>query len=151
MAHIKDRFPEVRFFFFTHTLRSNRGEYFDRPLFPGYLFFQIEKLTADFFSVLREQKDFLKILLENAAPVQLSGPALEELKLFIQNGEHWGVSKVKLLPDMKVRAISGPFVGHEGRVYRINRKKKTITILVSVTASIKRIDLLYEEAAVLEE
>lgn len=146
----KELFPSVDFFFFQRTLRSNRGEYFERPIFPGYIFFQIEELTPEFFSILKAQKDFYRILRENGDPTKISGNAREELKLFIRNGEHWGVSKVKILEGMKVIAVSGPFVGLEGLVYKINRKKKQITCISSLAPDGKKFDLMYEDAEVQE-
>lgn len=146
MCALQDDFPEVKFFFFHRTLRSNRGEYFERPIFPGYLFFQVETLSAEFFSTLRRLNGFYRILQDNTNPTRLAGPALEELKIFMNNGEHWGISKVNILPGMKVQAVSGPFCGLEGNVYRVNRKKKSITIMSSLTQSVKYIDIVYEDA-----
>ena len=80
---LKEKFPEVQLFFFQRMLRSNRGEYFERPLFPGYLFLAVEKLSGDFFLLLKKQKDFGRILMDNRNPTVLAGQALEELKIFI--------------------------------------------------------------------
>lgn len=89
-------------------LKTNKGECFERPLFPGYVFFQVEELTTEFFTALRHVKDFCRILRDNANPVKFTGTALEELKLFIHNGEHWGISQVQFLPGKK----SGSFQDH---------------------------------------
>ena len=145
-AALKDAHPEARLFFFTHTLRSNRGESFERPVFPGYVFLQAENLTADLVSVLRRVDGFFRILRDNSDPVRISGESLRELEIFVRHGEHWGISRVRFTPDMKVRAVSGPFVGLEGMVYKVNRKRRTITIVTSLTPDGKRIDLLYEDA-----
>lgn len=145
----QDDYPDARFFFFNHTLRSNRGEYFERPIFPGYIFFQISGLSPQFFSELRRIKGFCRILRDNANPEKITGESLKELRIFIEHGEHWGISKVRINPDMKVQAVSGPFVGLEGLVYKVNRKRKTITITSSLTPDGKRIDLLYEDVQVI--
>lgn len=94
-------------------MRSNKGEYFERPIFPGYVFLEIDKLTAEFFLIIRKVKDFFRILRDNANPIKFSGSALEELKLFIHNSEHWGISKLQFLPGQKIRVISGPLAGLE--------------------------------------
>lgn len=144
-------YPDTEFFFFQRRLRTNKGKYFDAPLFPGYLFFRIEKLSDDFILLLKSLKSFYRILIDNTQPVQIQGKALDELKLFIRNGEHWGVSKVQFLPGKKVRAISGPLVGLEGNIYMVNKKKKHITVISSLSPDGKRFDLLYEDAELLEE
>ena len=148
---MQDDFPDAKFFFFYHMRKSNRGEFYERPMFVGYVFLQIEKLTPEFFSILRKVEGFIRLLRDNSDPTKFAGSALDELKLFIRNGEHWGVAKVKFTPDQKVRAISGFFEGLEGYVYRINHKKKTITITTSLTMTSKRIDVLYEEVEAVEE
>lgn len=40
-------------------------------------------------------------LRDNANPVKFTGTALEELKPFIHNGEHWGISQFQFLPGKK--------------------------------------------------
>lgn len=151
LAALKEQFPDMELFFFQRTLRSNRGEYFERPIFPGYVFLAIEKLTAEFFLLLRQVKDFCRILRDNKNPTMFIGSSLEQLKIFIHNGEHWGVSKVKILSGMKIQAVSGPFVGLEGYVHKINRKKKQITIITSLTETAKYIDIMYEDIEILDD
>ena len=48
-----------------------------RPLFSGYVFFQVEELTTEFSTALRHVKDFCQILRDNADPVKFTGAALE--------------------------------------------------------------------------
>ena len=150
LAALKDKFPDVQFFFFQRMMKSNKGECFERPLFPGYVFFQIEKLTAEFFTVLRHVKDFCRILRDNANPVKFTGTALEELKLFIHNGEHWGISQVQFLPGKKIRVISEPLAGLEGNIFKVNKKRKRITIMSSLTPDGKHFDLFYEDVELVE-
>ena len=40
LAALKDKFPDVQFFFFQRMMKSNKGECCERPLFPGYVFFR---------------------------------------------------------------------------------------------------------------
>lgn len=150
MSVFKDKFPNIKLFFFHRLLKSNKGEYFERPIFPGYVFLQIEELSTEFLMMLKRITDFYRILGNNENPTKIMGNALEELEIFIHNGEHWGISKVKILPGMKVQAISGPFCGLEGQVYKINRKKKQITIMSSLTQDGRKFDLMYEDAEIIE-
>ena len=138
-------YPSSRFYAFQRKLRTNQGKYFDVPLFPGYTFFGIDELTPDFFEILRKVKGFYRILYDNKNPVKIAGTALEELNIFMHNGEHWGISKVKFLPGKNIRAVSGPLVGHEGKIVAVNKKKKRVTIQSSLTPDGKRFDLLYED------
>lgn len=151
LAALKEKFPDIQFFFFQRMLKTNKGECFERPLFPGYVFFQVEELTTEFFTALRHVKDFCRILRDNANPVKFTGTALEELKLFIHNGEHRGISQVQFLPGKKIRVISGPLVGLEENIYKVNKKRKRITIESSLTSDGKRFDLFYEDVELVQE
>ena len=141
----KPDFPQSSFYIFERKLHNRRRGWFDAPLFPGYVFFGVEQLTPEFFETLRSIKGFCRILYDNQNPVQITGQALEELQLFIKNGEHWGVSKVLFVPGQKIKAVSGPLVGLEGHIVAVNRKRKQITVQSSLTQDGKKFDLLYED------
>ena len=144
----KEMYPEAQFYTFERRLFTKKRGWFDAPLFPGYIFFTVSHLTPDFFETIRKIKGFCRILRENTKPTQISGQSLEELKVFIRNGEHWGVSKVQFLPGQKITAISGPLVGLEGNIVAVNKKKKQITVQSTLTNDGKRFDLLYEDVEV---
>ena len=137
--------PQSRFYIFERRLHNRRRGWFEAPLFPGYIFFEVESLTPQFFESLRSINGFCRILYDNQHPTQINGQSLEELKLFIKNGEHWGISKVLFVPGQKIKAVSGPLVGLEGLIVAVNRKKKQITVQSSLTQDGKRFDLLYED------
>lgn len=147
----QESFPEVKFFFFSRKLKTNQGRVFDSPLFPGYLFFQVETLSESFLLLLKSIKNFYRVLIDTSTPSQICGQALQELKLFINNGENLGISKVQFLPGKKIKVISGPLLGLEGQIYKVNKKKKHITIISSLSPDGKKFDLLYEDVEVLEE
>lgn len=146
---MKESFPDAKFFSFERKLYTRKRGWFEVPLFPGYIFFSIDSLSPDFFKKLREIKGFYRILRDNQNPETIMGEALEELRVFIHNGEHWGISKVQFLPGQKIKAITGPLVGLEGHIVAVNKKKKQITVQSSLTVDGKRFDLLYEDAEVM--
>lgn len=147
---LQEDYPDSQFFFFNHLRKSNRGEFYEKPMFEGYVFFKIEKLTSEIITRLKKITGFVRILQENNDPTPFTGDALNQLKLFMRGGEHWGVAKVEFLQDQKVRAVSGFFQGLEGYVFRINHKRKTITIITSLTDITRKIDVLYEEAEIVK-
>ncbi len=137
--------------FFQRRLKKGRGDFFDAPLFPGYLFLQVERLTAENFALLKRVRNFCRVLPSNSEPQFIRGPALDELRLFMRHGEYLGVSRVVFLPGKRIRAISGPMVGLEGNIYKVNKKKRRITVISSLSPDGKKFDLLYEDAELLEE
>ena len=99
-------------------LKTNKGECFERPLFPGYVFFSGGRTDNRIFYCFAACQRFLRILRDNANPVKFTGTALEELKLFIHNGEHRGISQVQFLPGKK----SGSFQDHLSALKKIFTK-----------------------------
>ena len=53
--------------------------------------------------------------------------------------------------EKKIRVISGPLVGLEGNIYKVNKKRKPITIESSLTSDGKRFDLFYEDVELVQE
>lgn len=148
---LQKQFQSVRFYFFERKMFTEKRGWYMGPLFSGYLFFQVEKLTPDFFSILRKINGFCRILPENQSPLKIQGEALEELRFLLRFGEVLGVSKVQFLPGQKIKAISGPFVGYEGCVERVNKKQKRITVRSKLTKIGATFDLKYEQAEVVAE
>ena len=147
---LSESFPECKFYSFQRKLRTNQGKVFDAPLFPGYAFFCIDLLNQKFIEEIKKVRGFYRILYDNNNPVKLYGKALEEMQLFIRNGEHWGISRLQFLPGKTIRAISGPLVGLEGKIIAVNKKKKRVTVQSTLLEDGKRFDLLYEDAEICE-
>ena len=150
-AALAARGIEGQLYFFRRKFSRGRGESIELPLFPGYLFLQVEELGAELFGLLKGVRDFCRILPGNAEPRSIRGDALEELRLLMGHGELLGISRVVFLPGEKIRAVSGPLVGLEGSVYKVNKKKRRITVVSSLSPDGKKFDLLYEDAELLEE
>ena len=142
--------PEAQFYYFERKLFTKKRGWFLGSLFPGYVFFCVERLTADFFTRLKKVKGFCRILPRNDEPLEITGAALEELSFLIKNGEVMDVSKVLFLPNQLVKAVSGPLKGYEGKIVMVNKKKKQITVQSTLTNDGKKFDLLYEDVEVVE-
>ncbi len=114
-------------------------------IFPGYIFLEVENLSPQFLEILKKVKGFCKILHDNQNPQEIKGDDLKELELFLKNGELWGISKLKFSQGQKVKVISGPLVGFEGNIVRVNRKRKQVTVLSNLTGFSMKFDLKFEE------
>ena len=141
----------VDFYFFQRSLKTNQGKVFENPLFPGYIFFSTEQLVPELMMILKKVKGFIRFLIDNTNPIKIVGRQLEELRIFIRNGEHWGISKVEFLPGKNVRAISGPLVGLEGKIYKVNKKRGRVTIMTSLSPDGRKIDLAFESVQLVDE
>lgn len=142
----KDFFQGTKFFFFERRLFTPKRGWFNGLIFPGYIFFSVENLSPEFLQILKKVKGFCRILYDNQNPSEIKGDDLKELELFLRNGELWGISKVKFSPGQRIKVISGPLLGFEGNIVRVNKKRKQITVQSNLTGSSMRFDLKFEEA-----
>ena len=153
-ARFKERAEEIlaerglraRLYFFRRKFCRRPGEFVEAPVFPGYLILEVEKLTGEILSAINEVHEFCCLLPTNERPRAICGGALEELKVFMGHGEYFDISRVAFLPGRRLRAVSGPMVGLEGSVYKVNKKKGRITVASSLSPEGRNFDLLYEEA-----
>lgn len=149
LEKLKDFYPSLQIYNFEREMYTEKRGWYKRSLFPGYLFIGIEKLTPVFMAALKKQVGFYRFLKDNKEPTIIVGRALEELKFLLTTGETLGVSVVQFLPDQKIKAISGPFVGYEGKIVAVNRKKKRITVRSALILNSTTFDLKFEEVDVL--
>jgi transcriptional antiterminator NusG len=93
------------------------------PIFPGYMFVQLEKVETDTYWNLKRLPGFLRFLESNTniVPLNLSDTAL--LQHFLSFGEVVGSSAAWFDEDKRIRVISGPLKGMEGRIVRVDRRK----------------------------
>ena len=145
---LQGTYPELQIYNFERNMYTEKRGWFKKPLFPGYLFVGVNKFSPVFLKDIKSIKGFHYFLRDNKEPIKLTGAALEELSFLIRTGEVLGVSKVQFLPDQKIKAISGPFVGYEGKIVAVNRKKKRITVRSSLMENSTTFDLKFEEAEV---
>lgn len=101
--------------------------------------------------ILKKIDGFIRILLDNINPIEILGTQLEELRFFIGNGEHWGISKVEFMPEKNIRVISGPLMGLEGKIYKVNKKRGRVTIITTLNPDGKKIDLAFECVQMIEK
>ena len=66
--------------------------------------------------------------------------------LFMSHGEVLGISRVQFLEGQKIKVCSGPLMGYEGQIERVNKKRQIITVRSFLTNDSKTFDLKYEQA-----
>ena len=148
---LQGTYPTLQIFTFERDMFTEKRGWYNRALFPGYIFIGVEKLTPIFMSSIKKISGFHRFLRDNTDPTQIIGKSLDELKFLLTTGEVLGVSIVQFMPDKTIKAISGPFVGYEGKIVAVNRKKKRITVQSSLIENCSTFDLKFEEAEVMSE
>jgi transcriptional antiterminator NusG len=118
--------PAQRLFWPRRALRIRRqGEWKDSvaAIFPGYLFLQAESIPPPLFGALKRISGFLRYLKDNQHLEPLNPRDREILLHFLSYGEVVQRSRVYFDQDNRIRVISGPLKGMEGRVVKVDRRK----------------------------
>ena len=100
--------------------------------------------------LIRQTGTFFHFLPRNTTPLSIRGPALQELQHYVDYGEYLDASQLLFLPERRIKALSGPLVGLEGSIYKVNKKKKQITLFSKLRPDGDRFDLIYEDVPLAE-
>ncbi len=114
------------------------------PIFPGYLFFEAENLENTTYRVLKKQAGFLRFLRNNHDIEPLSGEDERTLLQFLSCGDVVGQSLVFFDENQKIRVISGPMKGLEGRIIKVDKRKKRAKIKLSLYEDAFPVDFGFE-------
>jgi transcriptional antiterminator NusG len=120
------RAPEQGLFWPRRALRIRRqGEWKDSvaAIFPGYLFLQAESILPPLYGALKRISGFLRFLKDNQHIEPLNARDREILLHFLSYGEVVQRSRVFFDENNRIRVISGPLKGMEGRVVKVDRRK----------------------------
>lgn len=114
------------------------------PVFPGYIFVRAPRFGEPLFAALREVPGFLRMLPSNDR-VQPLGPGDERLLAhFLSFGEILDRSVVRFDEARRIRVISGPLTGLEGRIVRVDRRKGRARVRLEMYADSFEIDFGFE-------
>ncbi len=126
---------------------TRKGIGFWEPLFPGYVFLETEELTRAKIELLKTVHGFYHMLFTNEEPQKLRNYDLDYFTMFRDSGEILGFSKVTFNKAQHIVIVSGPLKGFEGRIIRVNRRCRRVTIAVEMFGDSKKVDLSYTEVA----
>jgi transcriptional antiterminator NusG len=118
--------PAERLYWPRRALRIRRqGKWSDSvaAIFPGYLFLQAASISPPLYGELKRISGFLRYLKDNQHIEALNARDRKILLHFLSYGEIVQRSKVYFDRDNRIRVISGPLKGMEGRVIKVDRRK----------------------------
>lgn len=92
-------------------------------IFPGYLFLQTETVAPQLYWKLKRIPGFIRFLKDNHHIEPLTPRDREILVHFLSYGEIVQRSKVYFDQDKRIRVVSGPLTGMEGRIVKVDRRK----------------------------
>jgi len=115
-----------RLFWPRRSLRIRRkGKWKDvkAPIFPGYLFLEVDAISPDLYWGLRRIPGFLRFLKDNQNIVPLPDRDAQILRNLLQFGEVVEKSTAMFDENNRIRILEGPLSGLEGRIVKVDRRK----------------------------
>ena len=139
---------DSKFYFLKKQMRARSGLTFLEPLFPGYIFMETESLERTTVEMLKGINGFYHFLFDNAKPQKLNGNDLAYYSAFRQSGEVLGISRARFDENQRIKIVEGPLTGFEGKIIRVNRRCKRVTVEIDLFGYSKKVDLCYSDAIV---
>ena len=123
-----------------------RGEWRDvvAPIFPSYLFLEAEEVTPSLYERFRRIPGFYRFLISNDNIVPMSSEDRTLLTHFLSFGEIVDKSVVYFDENNRIRIVSGPLQGLEGRIVKVDRRKGRAKVKLDIYSDSFLIDLGFE-------
>ncbi len=125
-------------------LKQGRRIWAEVALFPGYVFLNSEGLDPDLYSRIRAVPGFTRFLRQGPEISEVRGRDLELLSHFLQFGEVTPSSQVVFDDNQRIRVLSGPMEGLEGRIVHVDRRKRRAKIRLDFDHGTFTITLAFE-------
>lgn len=114
------------------------------PVFPGYVFIEMEKHDQVIFQKVRKLKGFFRFLPNNVEPQALSGRDLDILSHFMGFGCVAKISKAMFDENDRIQILEGPLMGLEGKIIKVDKRKGRAKIKLDMFSNSFSIDLGFE-------
>jgi transcriptional antiterminator NusG len=147
LARKKEIPPSVRLFWPRRNLRiRRRGVWRDSlaPIFPSYVFVQTEELDPELYRALKRTNGFVRFLPSNESVKPMDKKDQDLLTHFLSFGEIVNRSLVAFDENKRIRVISGPLKGLEGRITKVDRRKGRAKVRLELYADSFDVDFGFE-------
>jgi len=117
------------------------------PIFPGYLFLRTESLSSWLFRELKSLPGFTRFLRDNSNVEPLGERDLQILQHFLSFREVVHPSRVRFDAQRRIQVIDGPLKALEGRIVRVDRRKRRARVRLELYENSFLIDFGFEDIA----
>jgi transcriptional antiterminator NusG len=123
-----------------------RGKWKDTvaPIFPSYLFVEAEEVTPSMYEVFRKIPGFYHFLPNNKNITPMREDDKTILMHFLSFGDVVDKSVVMFDRDKRIRVLSGPLKGMEGRIVKVDRRKQRARVKLDMYENSFLIDFGFE-------
>jgi transcriptional antiterminator NusG len=116
----------------------------DAPVFPGYLFLEAEELREDVYWILKRSAGFQRFLTDGERPEPLGEGDRRLLLHFLAYGEIVERSLVYFDANQRIQVVRGPMKGLEGRIVKVDKRKKRAKIRLDLYKDSFLVDFGFE-------
>lgn len=115
-------------------------------LFPGYIFFQYpgERPSPELISSLRRIRTFTRFLPASDNIKPLNEHDAEIIRHLLSFGKELGPSLVMFDENNRIKVIKGPLLGMEGKIIKVDRRKRRAKIRLEMNDSPMTFDLAFD-------
>ena len=114
------------------------------PIYPGYVFLSTPELSPEQQNDYRRVNGVIRWLGVDGKVMALGPGDLEILQHFLRNGEVVGISQVTYDANMRIQVLAGPLMGLEGRIIRVDKRKRRAHVRLDLYHSSFEVDFSFE-------
>lgn len=119
--------------------KSGVWRYKCRALFPGYVFVNCTMTDSEYYD-LKNTSGVIKILPGSSSPSPVPGNEMQIILRLTEEKDLVGLSDVVFAGD-KVKVVSGPLLGFEGQIVKVDRRRFRAKVMFSLLGQEKFIEL----------
>jgi transcriptional antiterminator NusG len=115
------------------------------PIFPGYLFLEADTLGNALYWQIRHLPGFIRFLEDNHNVRPLKHDEERLLLHFLGFGEVVERSRVRFDENSRIEVLAGPLKGLEGRIVKVDKRKKRAKVRLDLYEDTFLIDFGFED------
>lgn len=120
--------------------KNGKWHYVRRKLFPGYIFIKTS-MNIDMYYKLKNAPGIIRLLRSEEEILTVSEEELNILSIFLSNNDsNIGISELYRDKDI-IRIISGPLLGLEGQIVKINFRKGRARVSINFMNEVRVVEL----------
>ena len=123
--------------------RNGRKKRFLKPIFPGYIFVEME-LNDNFWYEIKNTPGVINFISSGNDPIPVHENEIEYIMTLV-DGEKTPILETTFEVGDAAQIVNGPFMGTSGVISEINIKRKKIKVAIDILGKQVAIDLDYDD------
>lgn len=116
----------------------------ERPVYSGYIFLVSDTMSPEQAGLYRRVPGFVRWVGTDGRPQGIRTEDLEVLHHLLSHGEILGISRARYDENMRIQVIEGPLKGLEGRIVRVDKRKRRARVRLDLYNNSFEVDFGFE-------